>query len=556
MSQPAESPVRNRGRRRRVWLFAVWAATAATLWWVWPMRPRLTLGDGENVRIVGITPDSRRLVALTRRAGLVNRNGEPKYPPFWSGPIQVWDLQTGERRSIGLPGQSDSGVRVPTSKEFLLDELVDPDAHVLEVACPPDPFRDGLLHLVQTNRADERWSVAIDLAKGTTTRVRMPAWTDLSRWRTSSSRSGRWCVEQPLVDDSQNRYHQRLQVIDTHSGAVVIDFDAVDGIYSHCFSEDETLLAFNAGNSSANNSTHVWRLEPLEQLLTIPRGLGGLAFSPDKKWLASADYGGVEVFDVATGRVTHQFPVDGAQLRKPAFTVDGSHVIAYRYFRGGGTGMAPKHCLISEIHVWNLRTGGYASYLSPKFIDFYDPNLCGDGWSDQTTPLIVGDKERLFDVLTGKTIFVIPPGTTAETLSPSARTVILQRQLESKLNRMLDRLAQWNVPIPALMWQDEHRSELLVCDVLTRRIRASLPFDDTWVTPAHLVLSPDERTLITVSHSDPPVISVWDFPPRRPFIRPFAWSLLIPTILVLWSRWRRRLCRSVSAHNADAEVSN
>ena len=204
----------------------------------------------------------------------------------------------------------------------------------------------------------------------------------------------------------------------------------------------------------------------------------------------------------------------------------------------------------SEIHVWHLPTGRHAQYLSTNHIDYFDPNLCKDGWLEQATPFIVGNKERLFDVLTGKTKLLIPTGTTAESLSPTGQTVVLQRLQESRVNRMLSCLDLWNVPYWEFLRQDKDSSELLVVDVLSGRTQATVPFGHTWgddsiVTPHNFVMSPDQRSVVTVS-SDPSVIRVWNIPPRRPMLPPppLAWSMVVPIILgVFWWRNSSRLRR-------------
>ena len=174
MTQPVKAPFKNRGARRLAWLFSLWAVTALMLSAIWPVRPRLILSNGEGSLIVGITPDNRWLVTLSQRAMAIPREADASadddqnYESFWSGPIQVWNLHSGEVRHIGLPSQSDDG---PIDSTNGFNELgrVDPDAWRVDI--PLEPFRDGPFHLVQTNRVGERWSVEIDLNSGSAKRV-------------------------------------------------------------------------------------------------------------------------------------------------------------------------------------------------------------------------------------------------------------------------------------------------------------------------------------------------------------------------------------------------
>ena len=549
-----------RQRRRRVmWLIGAWAVTVWTLWSVWPVQPRLTLESREHLQIVGITPDSRSLVSLTRRAWQEKVKSQEtgdeavdSCQEVWSGPIQVWDLQTGAMRRIGLPRQKNDIAKFWTSGN---DEtsMIDPDHW--GVTCLPQPFDGRKLRLLQWIPDGESLFVEVDLDQGTTSETQLPKRDHHEGTQFHFSPSGRWSVEEQPVENDQDQHHETLAVYDTRTGVEILRFDAVDGIGQDCFSADETQFSFSANgyNKEEIATTQIWQLEPAKLLQVIPRRLGGMAFSPDKKWIASAGYfHGVEVIEVATGNVVHQFstPNEEVRLRKPAFSPDATHLIAYEYLRGGASGMAPKHEMISEIHVWHLPTGGHhAQYLSTKHIDYFDPSLCEDGWLGQATPLIVGNKERLFDVLTGKTKLLIPTGTTAESLSSTAQMVVLQRLQDSRVNRMLSYLDSWNIPYWDFLRQDKDDSELLVVNMLAGRAQATVPFSHTWgdhsiVTPHNFVMSSDERSVVTVS-SDPSLVRVWDIPPRHPILSPLVWSLFVPIIFgVFWwlnsSRLRRQ----------------
>ena len=546
-----------RQRRRRVmWLIGAWAVTVWTLWSVWPVQPRLTLESREHFQIVGITPDSRSLVSLTRRAWQEKVKSQEtgdeavdSCQEVWSGPIQVWDLQTGAMRRIGLPRQKNDIAKFWTSGN---DEtsMIDPDHW--GVTCLPQPFDGRKLRLLQWIPDGESLFVEVDLDQGTTSETQLPKRDHHEGTQFHFSPSGRWSVEEQPVENDQDQHHETLAVYDTRTGVEILRFDAVDGIGQDCFSADETQFSFSANgyNKEEIATTQIWQLEPAKLLQVIPRRLGGMAFSPDKKWIASAGYfHGVEVIEVATGNVVHQFstPNEEVRLRKPAFSPDATQLIAYDYIRGGTSGGVPSHCVISEIHTWHLPTGRHQQYLSQSQFDYQDPNLCEDGYSDQSTPQIVDDNERLFDVVSGKTVFSIPPGTTVETLSPTGKTIVLHRLNESRVNQILSKLSMWKIPYPHFLWQNEGRDELLLCDAAFGQIRGALPFPSghSPIVREDLALSPDERTLVTVPTNSLPVAHVWDVPPKRPMLPSLAWSMVVPIIFgVIWwlnsSRLRRQ----------------
>ena len=165
MTQPVESRPSYRWRGRSLRLAFVWGVTAIGLWWIWPVEPRLTLGNGDDFQIVGITPDSEEVVALTRRAVRSDQD-ENQFFDNESGPIQVWNLKSGIRRSIGIPGQSSSGVLVEGRNKKL--RMLDPEGW--RVQRVEHPFRGQWLQfdLVRGNKCEDRQRVMLNLDDGDT----------------------------------------------------------------------------------------------------------------------------------------------------------------------------------------------------------------------------------------------------------------------------------------------------------------------------------------------------------------------------------------------------
>lgn len=103
MQKPAIIAVIGKWIRGQLRLIAIWGATLFGMWFISPPRPHLTLNTTDIAEIVAVTPDSRSIVALTQRSEFNTSGPDPIKFPFASGPVQVCDLQTGERRIIELP---------------------------------------------------------------------------------------------------------------------------------------------------------------------------------------------------------------------------------------------------------------------------------------------------------------------------------------------------------------------------------------------------------------------------------------------------------------------
>ncbi len=516
----------NRSVRYRWPLIVSWAITAVGLWWIWPIQPRQII-EGQYLSFAGITPDNRSLVALTLRAVKRDDDDETNYP-MWSGPIRVFDLQSGRQRSIPLPWQDDSGHLEATHNWNRPDGLIDPDRW--RVSYSKAPLQGREFRLVQTNRFNHRWSVRVNLDTGATTRIRLPVDLPTPQWAPyKTSQTGRW-----LANCQGPR--ERLQVIDLQSGSVVVDsFGPPDDL---CFSPDESLFAFSITNSEDDGWTEIWQLEPAKLLRVIDRAVGGMAISPDNHWLADPN----EIFEISTGRLVHQRSTTSADgVRDATFTSDGQCLISYSE-PPGLSNYTPSRREIAELRLWNPVSGQFTRYRSTDRNYFTDPNPCEDRWLDPSKPLVVGDGKRLIDVQTGQTMFQIPSGATVKLCSPDNRIVVLERAFESRWNRILDQLSNWKVPVPKSIRQNDDRSELLICEAPSGRILARLPRDHYQTAYQDLLVSPDGRTLVTTSTSaaDEPVIQIWDIPPRSPFLLPLAWALLAPIAILAWRGLRQR----------------
>lgn len=522
MTEPAHSPPLLR-RRSLYAVIVVWAIIAAMLWRLWPLQPRFALEQHHPYALFGISADSHYLVAYSNRTTLTD---DKDYTVFASGPLQVWDLQTGRHRFIDLPFQKKLDRPDPSGADE--EAMLDPDGWWTQT--PPEPFQGSTFTLIQTNQQNESWKVQVNLDDGSTTQVRLPDFDPTPEYSPSQmSRTGRWSAGGHGQDE-------KLRVIDQKSGTIVLDLDLVLDTLS--FSYDETLLAFVATDSEGDEATQIWQLQPLKHLHTFTENEHrNLAISNDNKWLATHDH----ILDLATLEPVVKLELDQtASFRKPRFTPDGRFLVAYGYLRGGTSGIPGPHCDISEVHVWDLVTKKDRRFISDQGKYFVDPNACADAWTQPTTPLIVQKDTSLLDVRTGDSILEVPDGTTVEFLDD--RWVIVQKPVDIQPNAVFDLLVRWNVPfISAMLNVGITKTELLLYDRHSRQLSFQLPPNEYATAYRSLLVSPDGRTLVTSIYSDEGEEShrVWNLPTQKSLLAPLAWSLLIPGIAVLWSLWRR-----------------
>ena len=562
MSQPAKSPVKNRWRRHRVWLFGLWAVTAIGLWWVWPMQPRLTLGNGDDFPIVGITPDSEEVVALTRRAVRSDQD-ENQFFDNESGPIQVWNLKSGIRRSIGIPGQSNSGVLVEGWNKKL--RMLDPEGW--RVQRVEHPFRGQWLQfdLVRGNKFEDRQRVMLNLDDGDT-RVHKPK--DGSHIELSPM--GRWYAETWTSNQGDRRCEVR--VFETASGKEQFAFEGTGQINQRCFSPDDFYFGCAVRDVDREHGTmRIWQVESGEIVQTIDQDIRSPAFSRSHHLVAglvqlsnSQNFwprAEVLVWDVHSGNIIHRPPSQNDKntvLRhvewKVEFVENDKWLLChslYNQYDGEG----PFHAQLNLKLAWNLVTGERVTYSDEDSEDIYDPNLSENGILPDSIPSLFrygtrdDDRdEQLFEVTTGRPVFTMPENSRSVRLTRDGRTVVLEHSRESQLNRFLTNLESRGLPIPGFVWSlvPYDACSWSIVDVPSRRTIATMPAQAQicW-------LSPDERTLVTLSLVDSnvlssgtesPVINVWDFPPRKSLLRPFAWSLLVPLCFLLWPLWKR--CRA------------
>lgn len=139
------------------------------------------------------------------------------------------------------------------------------------------------------------------------------------------------------------------------------------------------------------------------------------------------------------------------------------------------------------------------------------------------------DEWTVFKVATGECVGVWPKDRQPVLCSLDGRIVVTSDSLCIDISP----IRQWlRTYLPAMLnraW--EPVAILRLWDVETLREIAVLP--GQWPSD----FSPDGRTLATYDYWSESVINLWDLPPRKPRLRPLAWSLLVALLVVLAGCW-------------------
>ncbi len=530
-------------RRRSFWVIAVvWAGVLASLRFVWPVQPRLTFhGD---VEVLGITSDSRSLLALTQRA----RWYQDSYLHVSGAPIQIWDLQTGQHSLVCMPGQSCSGELVECSDGIW--RVKDQEGWFV---VSDRRIRGNQIVFSQGRSANDKTHWQDLLFDSRTESFRLLDQGELSITQgplTQSmqslfrlSPSGRW-----YEDHSRPSGEVRIKhaIRDTQSGEQQV---ALDGeVLSSCFSTDDACFAC----ALAGKDTRIWNLDSRELVCTIDRPLWGLTFSQDGSLLAGYEKDPktnrmtkVVICDALTGSVVRQWSPGGlqhdpAEFQSLKFVDHDKRLLCYVPDLINAGAMCQNSAKVNAI--WNTAGDIKAEQDLPTFLVPNDGDTfadLGDIYSRNQIELRLQfgiQDQDLCEIPTNKHLLSIPEGNLPLLLTRDGRILVVH---EDKMNGLWMLIQQFRIPLPGFLATIiEPRTESWsVIDVPSGRTIATLPAErfDFW-------LSPDQKSLATISIDsvDGQIeIRVWDFPPRKPILKPLAWSLIIPAISILWSVWRR-----------------
>lgn len=511
--------------------------TAVTLATIWPIQPRITLGKGTYYEIVGITPDSKELITLTERA-IPSPNGG--YFSYASGPIVLWNLGTGDHRTICIPGQSCDGDLVESGNDEGL-RMVEPDEKVVD-------WRGASIRGQWLFFNDS----VLDCRSGHIRQL------DEDRLIEPSA-GGRWYTS--FVGHAPRRYiptvPTSMRICETATGREQLSVECDTGI-RECFSRDDEYFAYTTIENE-HGVTRIWRLDPPTLVWTIARDLHGLAFSNDHRLLAGCSVQqnaeGQDlvrqflVLDVQTGAVVNRLDlVEERDVlttppeRKLLFADHDKRLLVHNLWNHYD-GEGPYHANLNLNLVWNLETGEHTTYSDLDSNRIYDPSRSENGSEPDFPSQFLKENSQevseIRDVATGRKLGEIPDESECVLMSRNGQTMILESMQVSKVTSWV---MGTGIPIPwfvlAILPQDAIRWS--VVDIPSGKTLATIPEQNglAW-------LSPDQQTLVTKSpYHTPPVISVWDFPPRKPLLKPITWSLSVPAIMLLWSRIRTARTRA------------
>ena len=370
----------------------------------------------------------------------------------------------------------------------------------------------------------------------------------------SLSPSGRWYVESTITEMGRSF---EVQIFDTESGATPFAIDGKVWDWPCCFSSDDFYFGCSVGDVRA--TTRIWNVEAGTIALTIPQHVRGIGFSESHRlmagWVDLHDSDDkpqkieMRVWEVESGKVIHRWaPPDREDApdywRSGTFQfVENDAWLLYQNLSNVREGENSVHAGLDLKLAWNIETGQRVTDYRRGTVD---PNMSQNGIPPASLPPAFlsfnsnMEAENLCEITSGRQFFAIPAESNTILLTRDARTLVLHEFTEYHnvfLNLLL-RLDSFGIPIPNFLWSVAPRNsdDWNVVEIPSGRTMATIPkqHEICW-------LSPDEKTLVTASNETDGVINVWDFPPRKPVLKPLAWSQLVPMLFLgtRWKWWRR-----------------
>jgi WD40 repeat protein len=523
--------------RRRRWLlalfcFCVWLTAFALLWCAVPIQPRLRLESMDNMVLVGITSDSRKLIT----AGLVNNPNDGV-----SGPARSWDLWNGCRETFDLadvrpwsafPG----GHRDPDWwKSYIIWRTqIAPCGNILAYDYRKQDTTDPSLRL-------------LDLTRGREVLCLPGGMLDSANF----SADGKWLAVMHGCADAR---HRSVRVFATATGQEVILNDPAhpsEEVVAFSFSPDGQFLAVTAKIDDAWH-THVWEIATTRKLGMIPGWNYYVALGPGADMLAVVqEHGIVKLFDVAAGRLRFEMKDHVDMFSALTFAPDGRTLTAYYDWLVNGRSL-------HRATTWDASSGRLLNRFDAPVTGFIcvDPN-----WrrhapaqlpvADSSPRIFVQydrDDWKVFDVITGKHLGSWPRTHDPVRVSPDNTTLVTHVKIEPRPNAIWRWIKEHVFRTPTKPKEDREETSLELWDLATRR---SLDVLDDYATEC--LFSPDGKTF--VAQKDSKRIDVWDLPPRKPIGSIIAWSVMPALLVLLFSEARRRRLQRkvVAAESAPVE---
>ncbi len=245
-------------------LLTTWAAAYMPLYYVAIIQPRMAIALGD-VSIIGITPDSRELVACPlhhRPSSQISNASESRI----SGPLYLWNLHTGARRVIPLPGELALPLWENTSRTSLsigTSDLVSPDirGRWLQLGRNVENRGSGSNPACDAN-------MLINLDHGT---IRQTSERDGYSTGMALSSTGRWYIEVQSDEKQWDGEPDRIRLIETATGSKQLAFESSSGLSHHVFSADDRSFASVQHMSPYRNEKgllRVWNIATHELLFS------------------------------------------------------------------------------------------------------------------------------------------------------------------------------------------------------------------------------------------------------------------------------------------------
>ena len=528
-------------------LCAAWGASFAVILVFSPVQPRMTLQAGPDISIIGITPDSRELVALTMRR---KPDTEIDFP---SGPLQIWNLQTGEKRTVCLPFQDcDGRLNHATEPPLMVD------SEGLQAEPMDTPFRDRWLQLnfeTDEGRRILRKPQANVLVNLDTGDCNLATHEEQLFSGLELSRTGRWYIEvQQRIPLWSERIPSRLRVLETATGKEVLAFDAPRDWPDWAFSENDRFFVHNTPGNI--HSYRVWQLDPPALLYEIEGSRLIPVFSNDSTLLAALlgeeHQSRIVVFDAVSGLRLVEHPFSKSESSPTNFLAlqfgvdnDWLYVRQSEYYRIT-MGSRPVHFDYDLSFAVDLRTNTRRDFSTATVDPRYLPH---SHQPDLLPPLVLDDLRYLVELPTGHQLAQLTEEEDSITVSGDGRILLVEwqdLQGASAWTRVLEFLDSVHVPVPSSWsaWSSYADPAWIFRELPSNRTLLRMPAQKQvhW-------LSPDERTLVTQPTDNSPVVDLWDFPPRKPWRPAALWALLAPALVsLLWWMRSRSLANRPATH--------
>lgn len=495
-------------RRIVTWL-AIWGASFAVLFQIWPRQPLHVVPRSKNLYPLRFLDSESLLVCSYDLADA----GFPMY----TAPLFVLHAPTGMLRRLGNSGFGQSEPQPPDGNEW--------DSHT-------DDF-GGFLY----GPGVVREFIAASTSAGPNDERVLHIWN----WRTGQETFRHDCPSrisgvmgditwtQPRLSP---RARESLELFRIPTGErIPTAVPAEQWDFAACPKSPDGRFFV----APPERPDSVWKLDPGVVQFRIG-GAFHAAFSSDSRWLATLSYQTEtthqnqisavwRIYEVATGRVASEHVVTGRDGRHSAISFHDNDrcVVGYR-----GVDVDPPFGRplrqFQEVDGWSWKEGTFRSYRASPALFSDTPE---SAWSREvTTPRIVVDRDSLLDLATGQRLFS-KEELSRELLTFSTRWAILQ-------DRPL-RFAQWIYEQTGWVLPSLSRTERPARLFELGTGRSGPRLNNYWAGR----FSPDETWLVV---TDQRSLSVWQLPARPPWVRLVLTSLIVPALLFGWQL--RRIWRA------------